>query len=1186
MRPIRINIKGFNSFIEEQSIDFEKLSKHGLFGIFGPTGSGKSTVLDAITFALYGQVARMNTKNLHRGYINTGGNVARVVFEFEVNSGSARTYKVIREVSSNKFTKDGKEAYKLGTTESKVICVDDGTVLTENTSEVSDVVKGLIGLDYDDFVKTVVLPQGGFEHFLKMTGAGRRNILERIFGLEKYGNEIETKISAARTEVALKMKELEGSLSNFNNLSEEGLRAQEEGLKKMAEEIKTLEISRRDVTEKYEKMKVVMELQKRLAELEKALAEEEARADEMEEIRVRLGRAERADYLDSPARNYSELRTKRASASEDLSLKEARLSKMVEEAEEARAAYTKVDEDYRAGLPSLLERQSRLREAGQRWEDYQRSEARLKETDEAYSKAEEGQREAEEARAGALEEQTQILCSMEEKKGYIRENKISSEEREKLGEALSLYNNLLVLKEQADKQTELIGRSETKLFKTEKEAEDLKLEAYEKGLELDGLAKELETHEEQPFRDANYYIGQKQLLLEGLKEADAYAKKKEELDGVATSLEGLYEEAERLSSDLALAEEAYKARKEEYEAFILHQSIHVIRASLHEGDSCPVCSNRVGTLSLDSEGEADTSGLQAKLKAELEEAEEMRNQFQRAKTELELSLTAREGERKELESYLESAKSLGDRASLSLRLETLEKDYKAYQSRLTDLGEGKKEVEKELLTLENSLEAMNQRLVEYRDELNRLVHEKGFMNKDITRLQKAVDDILGEGAESPKTQLEELNKRQAELDRLQDSLEEEEAYLAEKNAQISSLDTELTEYKASMAGLGVSRDELRAKLGAHQLYFNQLLGEARDPALDAARVKEELDGLEEAHGEAKKLSEEREAARQEALKLRDVALSELRNYTDLLEQARLELIKRAEELKMVEFGSLDQGQKEVLLAALIAEIRADMVSPEAKLEYKRRLEAHIEYISKKRGEIESVKEGMDGQRVSEEGLRRLQKQYEDVSHTYLSARDDFSKEEKDYETNKQGLEEAKGKKAEQEALMEYQAMLNELFDVFKGRAFVEFMALKQLELVTLTATDILSSITNGLYKLDVDDKGEFIVKDFKMGGDERDVKTLSGGETFVVSLALALALSKQIQMRSSASLEFFFLDEGFGTLDKDLLDTVMDVLEKLHDEGLTIGIISHVEDLKQRIPMKLIVSPAKIGEGGSRVRIE
>ena len=85
---------------------------------------------------------------------------------------------------------------------------------------------------------------------------------------------------------------------------------------------------------------------------------------------------------------------------------------------------------------------------------------------------------------------------------------------------------------------------------------------------------------------------------------------------------------------------------------------------------------------------------------------------------------------------------------------------------------------------------------------------------------------------------------------------------------------------------------------------------------------------------------------------------------------------------------------------------------------------------------------------------------------------------------------------------------------------------------------------------------------------------------------MALALSAQIQLKGTAPLELFFLDEGFGTLDDNLLEVVMSSLEMIHHDKLKVGIISHVESIKNRIPVKLIVTPAECGVGGSKVKIE
>ena len=97
------------------------------------------------------------------------------------------------------------------------------------------------------------------------------------------------------------------------------------------------------------------------------------------------------------------------------------------------------------------------------------------------------------------------------------------------------------------------------------------------------------------------------------------------------------------------------------------------------------------------------------------------------------------------------------------------------------------------------------------------------------------------------------------------------------------------------------------------------------------------------------------------------------------------------------------------------------------------------------------------------------------------------------------------------------------------------------------------------------------VRDLYQGGAVRSVNTLSGGETFLVSLALALGLSSL--SKGSLDVNILFIDEGFGTLSSDYLDAVMEALENLHQAGgRKVGIISHVESLRERIPVQIRVS--------------
>ncbi len=120
---------------------------------------------------------------------------------------------------------------------------------------------------------------------------------------------------------------------------------------------------------------------------------------------------------------------------------------------------------------------------------------------------------------------------------------------------------------------------------------------------------------------------------------------------------------------------------------------------------------------------------------------------------------------------------------------------------------------------------------------------------------------------------------------------------------------------------------------------------------------------------------------------------------------------------------------------------------------------------------------------------------------------------------------------------------------------MEFLATEQLEALAESASQRLNRLTHGRLALEVGTKGEFLIRDI-LTGKLRPVRQLSGGETFLVSLALSIALSAQIQLRGTNRLQFFFLDEGFGSLDPATLDTALDAVSRLHLEDMTIGATS------------------------------
>jgi exonuclease SbcC len=161
--------------------------------------------------------------------------------------------------------------------------------------------------------------------------------------------------------------------------------------------------------------------------------------------------------------------------------------------------------------------------------------------------------------------------------------------------------------------------------------------------------------------------------------------------------------------------------------------------------------------------------------------------------------------------------------------------------------------------------------------------------------------------------------------------------------------------------------------------------------------------------------------------------------------------------------------------------------------------------------------------------------------------------------------------------------LKTMSNLFKGAGFVQYVSSIYLKQLCENANVRFRKMTRNQLSLQVNDANDFEVIDYLNEGRTRSVKTLSGGQSFQVSLSLALALAESVQTNSVASKNFFFIDEGFGTQDAESVNIVFETLNNLHKENRIVGIISHVEELKERIPVALQIT--KTDEAGSLIKV-
>ena len=212
MRPEYLSFCGINSFSKRVEIDFNKLLSGGIFGIFGDTGSGKTTILDAMIFALYGRIDRTRGGNGNE-IINYNCDKASVTFDFYTESeGKRRLYRIEREIKK----KNSMQSLTLSELDGgRIIPVSDGV---KNTNQK---IQEIVGLSFEDFKKCIALPQGEFAQFVKAERGERLKLISRLFGLDKYGELLNARIKKRMDAVKSDFDRTSGALLYYGTLDEQ-----------------------------------------------------------------------------------------------------------------------------------------------------------------------------------------------------------------------------------------------------------------------------------------------------------------------------------------------------------------------------------------------------------------------------------------------------------------------------------------------------------------------------------------------------------------------------------------------------------------------------------------------------------------------------------------------------------------------------------------------------------------------------------------------------------------------------------------------------------------------------------------------------------------------------------------------------------------------------------------------------
>ncbi|MGW8957081.1 AAA family ATPase [Paenibacillus sp. NPDC055715] len=1128
MKPILLKLAGLQSYRESQEIHFDELTETGLFGIFGPTGSGKSTLLDAITLAMYGKVER--AVNGTQGIMNHAEDTLSVAFTFELMSAQGpRRYRVER-----RFKRAG--GVSVNNTLSRFIAFteDREEVLADKVQDVTRCVEEYIGLKMDDFTRAVVLPQGKFAEFLSLKGSERRQMLQRLFHLEKYGDQLAQKLSRRVKDNDAALKALEAEQQGLGDAGAEALEQAEQRLK---EAVAHAEASRRELervsreTEALNKIReLVMERSRRANELEQLAALEPNIAS----LERKLHLASAAEALLPALTDWKEAAAeadKRRKAAEEATVQAT-------SAQEDAVVSVQADEQARQALsaeePKLLLRIDQLEQALQLERD---TEALRTERD--YLAAELAQSEqtlATYAEGLAKEQELQARGSkrQQELQQDLKQNEVRADERRMLQEAVQRLQQLETADEQLREAEQECVTQEQRLAQAD---ERLKLTEQET-LEAEGRRSALAAQAAEGIEAL--------LTLEAEITADVSA---------------LAAEEERLRHEL---------RAEELGRLAQH-----LAAELREGEPCAVC----GSLHHPAPAAATTHAADAAAPDEL-------HRLRLGLQELRLTLRQQLHEQRSLLAQQPAADASGAAATGELAapsaapprgvaawaehcaaLERTAAELAAYARALPAEAHALREADtagqQRRIRAAAEQEAAVAALTQARSKREACTTRSGALR--VEWAAQLPDVAPGEAAERYRA----MQERDARAEELRSRLETSVTFLEEKAARVQQIQQSIIEEDkiiiARRTGLQNKDETLREKI----VQLRKWVGEDHAASL-LEGANSRLRGLRNGAEAAARRRAEAEERKQQAVHASLIA----RQASD-----------SAEERRQVS-ESRWSSRLEASPFATEAEVVECCLGPDEFARYEREVSLHREREKELSSRLKHVEEQLDGATVTEEQWESAAAQLRDCRARDEEALQNRAKAERDLEDLQHRHVRWMELESNRAHLRSEAEKMSKLQSVFRGNAFVEYIAEEQLMQVSQSASRRLRFLTKQRYALEVDSSGGFVISDDANGGVKRPVLTLSGGETFLTSLSLALALSAQIQLRGQYPLQFFFLDEGFGTLDPELLDTVITSLEKLHHDQLSVGVISHVPELRARLPRKLVVLPAEQAGGGSRVVME
>ncbi len=1071
MKILKLSFQNLNSLYGEWEIDFttDAYVESGIFVLTGVTGSGKTTILDAICLALYGATPRLGRITQASNEImsrQTASCYAEVLFTTQGKAYICHW--------SQKKTKTG----NLAESRHEITDLATSNIIESKKSKTPLVVAEKIGMDFDQFTRSVLLAQGSFDSFLKADDEAKSKILEQITGTQIYTN-ISRKVHERQREEQIKLDSIKKELDTIRILLPEQVKE----LKAIFEEKQK---EQNELTKKQEANQKVLDWYTNIAtlkqELEAIELEGKQNKQAIDAFKIeenKLEASKKAAELEGDYQQLTSIRNEVIKDKENLLTQEAVKKQEETDIEKNAIQLKEATDKAKAAIVEQKQKIPRIVEARSIDKELQGLKDKTKAIQEAYTKQEATQN-------------------------------ITKQKHKDLQEAYKAKKKELATVE-AYLQTNAQDKELTRTFTGIKK--DLETFAV--------LQKQINgTKEEQKKEEQKQKQWQEERLL-----LESKVKNKEQEE---SKLQLVYEEKEKQLASLLQGKliREYRTQKEHLlsnKGFLQNiANLKEERDKLKQNHPCPLCGSiehpyvKVEAIPSLDKTEQEIQAITTLIT----KAEEIEKTIEESKQK---KIAIREEKNKAQLAYTQAE---GENQTLQKNVARLSKELKEYTAKL----EEHREALQTQLTLYGNYNVQEVNIIE---QLQKQVTQWEKQEKAKIDLDKKVTEVTKDG-KLQATLLEEHTARVAEYKQQLDALKEEQTTKADKRfslIKVKNLEEEEERLEKNRIQTETKEKELQEQKNKQQQKLERLKGELFQLQTQIENKTKEKDDKEAAF----------------KIKLESQGfVSE-----DLFVASRMSK-EKTQEL---------EAKKETLQTQKIA-FQTKKQEKEKELQ-----------TEKKKGNTEQTKEEIQTQ-IEQQKVIKQQRQ-EEIDKIKYELRHNEEEQGK--------VKEQQEKITLQDKELQRWKQLHKLIGSEDGRKYRKFAQGITFEILLKQANQQLKSMSDR-YLLLPNESGirdekkllDLFVLDKYQAGEVRPTKNLSGGESFIVSLALALGLSKMTSQK--AQIDSLFLDEGFGTLDEKSLQIALMSLMHLKKEDKLIGIISHVAAVKESITTQIKVTPDSNGK--------